>query len=454
MSSVRRIVRPAFIMVVLLAACGQSGCTGSASSATTVTVLGTWTDTEEAGFMAMVHGFEVKYHNQIHVIYTGLPDASAVLKNEVNNGHPPDLAVLANPGTMEQYAKEGKLYPIDRALDLSTINRKYSSGWLQNIQATGPTGSKNDYAIIVKAALKSVIWYDPAQFPPGYLGLLRSPNLTWNQLMSMTERLAAPGSSPWCVGMADGSNSGWPGTDWIEDIVLHQSGLQVYDQWVRGTLPWTSAPITQAWQAFRQIAATPRLVHGGTPSELATNPRSVGQGLFTTPPGCYLDHEGSFITDFYETHDTVGGVGSTSHPGPGTGFNFIPFPALTSVDRNNIEVSGDLIGMFTDSLAARKFLAYLTTPQAQEAWISRAGSGAFSVNKDVPTSFYPDQVSSEIGKILTQAVDVRFDASDSMPPIMETAFNDAVLDYIDNPGQLHTILQGLDQVQKAEYAGG
>jgi alpha-glucoside transport system substrate-binding protein len=72
----------------------------------------------------------------------------------------------------------------------------------------------------------------------------------------------------------------------------------------------------------------------------------------------------------------------------------------------------------------------------------------------VPRRFYPDRVSSNIAGILTQAANVRFDASDSMPSIMETAFNDAVLQYLDNPGQLHTILQGLDQVQKTTNTAG
>ena len=228
--------------------------------------------------------------------------------------------------------------------------------------------------------------------------------------------------------------------------------MQVYDEWVAGTLPWTSAPITQAWQAFGQVAARAGHVYGGTPSELATAFGTVGQSMFTSPPGCYLDHEGSFITGFYAL-DTLGPSRSGRHPQPGRGFNFIPFPALTSTDRNNIEVAGDLLGMFHDTPAAEKFIAYLTTPEAQEAWISLPGSGAISANKDVPVTNYPDPVSRDIAKTLTQAANVRFDGSDSMPLTMETAFYNAVLEYLDNPGQLHAILQGLDHVRKAAYTG-
>jgi alpha-glucoside transport system substrate-binding protein len=251
--------------------------------------------------------------------------------------------------------------------------------------------------------------------------------------------------------MADSSNSGWPGTDWIEDIVLHQSGLQVYDQWVAGNLPWTSAPITRARQAFGQVAATPGLVPGGTPAELATDFGTVGQSMFTRPSGCYLDHEGSFITGFY-SQDELGHSSSGGHPRPGTGFSFISFPPFTPADRNNIEVAGDLLGMFHDTPAARSFIAYLTTPQAQEAWSGLSGGGAISVNKDVPLNDYPDPISRDVAKILTQATNVRFDASDSMPPTMQSAFYNAVLEYLDNPGQLQAILRGLDQVQRAAYA--
>ena len=35
----------------------------------------------------------------------------------------------------------------------------------------------------------------------------------------------------WCVGIESGAASGWPGTDWIEDIVLRQAGPDSYNQW-------------------------------------------------------------------------------------------------------------------------------------------------------------------------------------------------------------------------------
>jgi len=444
----RRRASPLLLALVLLAAFGLAGCGRPASGEPVITVLGSWTGDEQRGFLAMVRGFEKKYG--IRVDYTGTRAADAVLSTDLKDGNPPDLAALATPGELHQYAKEGLLVPINGALDIKTMASQYGPGWRTLMQAAGPHGTRQYYAIFVKATLKSVIWYDPRRFPASDLGVLTSPGLTWSQLTKLTKQLQAGGTSPWCIGMQDGSNSGWPGTDWIEDILLHQSGPQVYGKWVAGKQRWNSTPVRKAWQTFGQVANTPGLVHGGTAAELANSYGTAGQPLFTSPHGCYLDHEASFIPAFY-AQDKLGPSAHGAHPAPKTDFDFIPFPPVTSAAQGSEEVAGDLLGMFRGSSAARKLIAYLTTPQAQEAWISRPGSGAISVNRLVLPSDYPDQVSGELAKNLTDAVNVQFDASDSMPPVMESAFNNAVLEYLDNPGQLTVILRSLDQVQKATY---
>lgn len=452
MTGNRRVPWPLGAVVLLLAAFVLPGCGGSAQAGTTVTVLGTWTGDEQSGFEAMVSGFEQKYG--IHVDYTGTRDSNAVLTSDLEDGNPPDLAVLPTPGQLSQYAAAGTLVPLDGALASVNLASQYGPGWRRLMQEAGPGGARHYYAIIVKAALKSVIWYDPRNLPAPDLAQLTSPDLTWGRLMSLSASLAKGGRTPWCMGFEDSSSSGWPGTDWIEDILLHQSGPGSYDRWIAGTLPWTSAPVEQAWQAFGQIANRSTLVHGGTRAELLTNYGQAGQPMFDSRPGCYLDHEGSFITAFY-AQDTLGSAGSDpgagAHPRPGTDFRFVPFPAPTPAADGAEEVAGDLLGMFRDTPAARKLIAYLTTPQAQEAWIKRAGSGAISVNNQVPLRDYPDPVSEALADNLTHASDVEFDASDSMPQAMENAFYNAVLEYLDRPSQLNAILRGLDQVQKAAY---
>jgi len=439
---------PLLAAASLLAAVALPGCEAAEAATGTVTVLGTWTGNEQSGFEAMIRGFEQQ--TGIQVDYTGTRDADAVLSSDLEDGNPPDLAVLATPGELHQYAAAGTLVPLDSALASVPLASQYGPAWRALMQEPGPSGARHYYAIIVKAALKSVIWYDPRTLPARYQSVLTSPGLTWQQLMNMTASTARSGTTPWCMGMEDSSNSGWPGTDWIEDILLHQSGPEVYDQWVAGTLPWTSAPVVSAWQTFGEIANTLGTVYGGTQAELITNYGQAGQPMFDGPPGCYLDHEASFITAFY-TQDTLGSSPADGHPQPGTDFRFVPFPTMSPAGQGAEEVAGDLLGMFRDTQAARELIAYLTGPKAQEAWITRPGSGAISVNKLVPLSDYPDPVSRALADNLTHAADVRFDASDSMPQVMENAFNTAILDYLDQPSRLGVILSDLDQVRKAAY---
>ena len=444
MNSLGRGVSSVLLVLVLLSALALPGCGSPAGGQAVITVLGPWTGGERDGFLAMLRGFEKQYG--IQVAFTGTRDADAVLTSDLKNGNLPGLAVLATRGELIQLAHAGSLRPIDGALDLNAMASQYGPSWLRLMQAAGPSGSRHYYAIMIKATLKSLIWYDPAQFPARDLGLLKSPGLTWSKLMSLTNSLAAGGRSPWCMGMADGSRSGWPGTDWIEDIVLHQSGPAVYDRWLAGTMPWTSAPIMRAWQTFGRLAGTAGAVLGGTKSEFATPYGKAGQPMFTNPPRCYLDHEGSFTTGFYQ-QDTLSGSGRSAHPQPGADFNFISFPPLTSAGQGSEEVSADLAVMFHDTPAARKLIAYLTTPQAQLAWISRPG-GALFVNRQVPLNAYPDPVARALAWILTHAASIHFDASNSMPQTMANAFNNAVLQYLDSPAQLNVILYGLDLVRR------
>jgi alpha-glucoside transport system substrate-binding protein len=412
-------------------------------------VLGTWIKDERTDFLAMVQGFENATGIQVH--YDGTRDADAVLTSELQSGNPPDLAVLATPGELSQYASNGNLVPLDQALDASPMTSEYAQGWIGLMRASGPSGKRHYYAVIIKAALKSVIWYDPKDLPPAARHVL-THGLTWTRLARLSAGLARSGRPPWCIGLEDSSNSGWPGTDWIEDILLHQSGPLVYDRWVAGTLPWTSEPIRQAWRTFGSVIAAHRsLVNGGVEEMLLTPFGQAGQSLFTSPPECFLEHQGSFITGYYN-QDKLPSLGGGGHPRPGTDFDFVPFPTIASAGQGSEEVAGDLLGMFRNTPAARELIAYLTTPNAQAAWIRRPGSGAISVNRLVPLSDYRDTVSQALAENLTQAKSVRFDASDSMPPVMETAFNHAVLAFVANPAQLDDLLRQLDQVRLAEYA--
>ena len=63
----------------------------------------------------MITAFNKKYPN-VHVNYKPVGNnLPTVLATAVAGGHPPDMADIAQPGTVKQFAKQGKLKPITYA---------------------------------------------------------------------------------------------------------------------------------------------------------------------------------------------------------------------------------------------------------------------------------------------------------------------------------------------------
>ena len=96
------------------------------------------------------------------------------------------------------------------------------------------------------ASVKGFIWYSPSLFAENGWEIPE----TWDDLMTLTQTIADSGRVPWCAGFGSDAATGWPGTDWIEDLVLRQSGPDVYDAWWQGEQAWNSPEIKEAFEAF------------------------------------------------------------------------------------------------------------------------------------------------------------------------------------------------------------
>jgi alpha-glucoside transport system substrate-binding protein len=396
-----------------------------------VSVLAVWGGSEQDSFLAMVKPFEDA--TGVKVEYTGTRDLNAVLTTRVQGGNPPDVAGLPGPGQMAQYAQQGNLVDLSQVLDMSTFGDQYAKTWIDLGTVDGKLAG-----IFIKASVKGLMWYDPKVWQANNYQIPQ----TWDDMMQLSQQIADGGNTPWCVALESGAASGWPGTDWLEDIVLRQAGPDVYSQWYQGQIPWTSPEIKKAWETWGQIVADPKMVYGGSNTMLTTNFGNVGDPLFTDPPGCYMAHQASFITDFF--------VQNTPDVKPVEDFDFFGFPPFDPNSPVSTEMAGDLFGMFNDTPQARALIKYLVTPEAQAIWVQRGG--AVSPNKAVPLSEYPDQLSAKAAEQLTSAEIAVFDASDLMPEAMNNAFWQAVLNYVQNPQDLDNILQNLDSVQKDAYS--
>ena len=436
-----RLVALFVVTMLVVAACssddnaspGGGGSAGSGGEGEqlggTISILAVYADAEQESFMAMIqpwadeHGVEIQY--------SSTRDINAQLTTQIAGGNPPDIAGLPGPGPMAQFARDGDLVPLTDVIDMDTYSSQYDSGWIN-------AGTVDDQlvGIFTKVSVKGLIFYNPQAFEAaGY-----TVPEDFDGVTALVDQIAADGTPPWGIGLESGAASGWPGTDWIEDFVVRQSGPDVYDQWVAGELPWTSPEITSAFEAFGAWASDPEFVAGGPQAVINTNFGNGGDCLFSDPAECYLHHQASFITGFFEDNfPDVAVAGET--------YDFFPMPGI---EFEGVTTGGDLFGMFNDTPQARSLIQYLTTPEAQQIWVERGG--AISPNKEVPVDAYPDETSQRFAQILLDAETTRFDASDLMPSAMNEAFFGAVLDYVQNPENLDSILADLDAVQADAYS--
>ncbi len=413
----------------------QSSTSSSSSSQSgqiggTVSMLAVWGGNELDIFNNMVKPFEQK--TGVKVEYEGTRDIDAVLTTRVQAGNPPDVAGLPGPGKMAEFARQGKLTDLSTVLDMSAMKKNYAQGWLDLGSVDGKL-----VGIFMKTSLKGLVWYNPQAFKAAGLTI---PS-TWDQLMQESKQLAAKGVTPWAVGLESGSASGWPGTDWLEEIFLKMYGPEKYKQWYEGKLAWTSPEVKKVWQTWGEIVTNPKMTYGGTQYELSTNFGSALNPIYQSPPKAYFGLQATFIQSFIQK--------AFPDLKPVTDINFFAFPSIDPQYAKSVETAGDLVGEFKKTPQADALVNYFTTAQSQDYWVK--GADGISPNRAVPLSDYPDQLSRDAAKILTSADIAVFDASDMMPSKMNNAFWSAVMNYVSNPGNLDSILANLDQVRKDAY---
>lgn len=400
------------------------------SAPTTLDVLNVWSGEEQDSFSAMVEPFTEQHGIKVHVESTR--DLNALLTTRLRGSNPPDIAILPNPGKMQELASHGKLIALDSFLDMNQIRNDYAQTWLD-------LGSYQHrlYAIFTKAANKGTIWYNPTQFQAQHYQIPTD----WQGLITLSNTISASGKYPWSMGVFSGAASGWPAADWIAEIFLNLNGGSLYDQWVNHQIPWTHEAVKNAFTYFGQIVGGAHYIEGAPQSILATSFQDASYASFQAQPTAYMYYLGDFTEGFITSRFT--------DARPSTDFDFFPFPTITPQYQGAVTGGADVVVAMRDNDAVRKLVAYLASAQAQEIWVRRGGFT--SLNRSVDLAAYPDPVAQASARMLTQARLFRFGADDLMPSLVEDAFWKGALDFIENQGRLDSILSSIEATAQQAY---
>ncbi|MEL6158417.1 MAG: ABC transporter substrate-binding protein [Cyanobacteria bacterium J06623_5] len=356
-----------------------------------VTIFGQFPPEEQEKFEQTILPFEEE--TGIDVVLEFENNFNSLLSMRIASFNKPDLAILPQPGLMADLAADGQLIPITEAVDIHALRAAYSDTWLDLGETNGEI-----YGLWNRVSVKSLVWYRPTAFEEKSYDIPR----TWPELMALSDRIVADGGTPWCIGLESGAATGWPGTDWIEDILLRTAGPETYRQWISHQISFDSPPVLAAFESFGELINKPGYVDGGSEKVLKTGYAESVLGIFNNPPSCYLHRQGNFIANFFPEGKA-----------PRIDYDVFLLPPIDEKFGTPLLIAGETIVMFNHTPESAALMQYLATPTPHKIW---AGLGGFiSPQKDVPLEAYPDAVTQTIAQILADADVVRFDGSDLMP---------------------------------------
>lgn len=363
-----------------------------------LTIEGPWTGAEARMVNNVLNYFSAATGAEVRYSGSDSFEQDIVISIQANSA--PNIAVFPQPGLAADMAARGALAPLGEET-ASWVSENYTAG--QSLVDLGTyanqQGEDELFAIFYRADLKSLVWYNPEQFDEG---MYEVPE-TYEELIALSEQMVEDGVTPWCVGLGSGAATGWPATDWVEDLMLRLHDPKVYDQWVTNELPFNSPEVVEAIEAYGQFVRSEGWVHGGPEVTATTDFRDSPSGLFQIPPDCYMVKQASFILSFFPEGSEYG-----------YDYDFFYFPSSTERDLGNpVLGAGTAVAITEDSPAARAFIEFLKTPIAHELWMAQEGflTPHLGANLDVFTN---DSMRA-MNEILLNATTFRFDGSDLMP---------------------------------------
>ncbi|MGN9842133.1 ABC transporter substrate-binding protein [Nonomuraea sp. H19] len=323
---------------------------------------------------------------------------SQLIVTRVQGNNLPDIALFPQPGIMKDLAAKGRLAPLDDVLDMPALKNSMANGTLDAGSQDGKL-----YGLMVSMNVKSLVFYPKQAFESaGYTAPKSIP-----ELLALSDKIRSEGKTPWCLGIESGPATGWPATDWLEELVLKYGGTTQYDDWTQHKIKFDSPLVRQAAGTFEKIAFTDGNVVGGRKSIASNNFGTAGNPMFRNPPGCFMYKMGNFVA-------AKGGFPDDVLADIDNRVGVFGFPPATAGGDNPVEGGGDLAGLFSkDNEAAKKILQYMSTKDFGAA--GAKGGVWMSPHKDFDVSNYPTKTVRDIAQIAYTSTALAFDGSDAMP---------------------------------------
>ena len=428
-------MRKSLLMTFLLLTLILGACGGASLEGEEVTITGALIGEDQEGFRANFESFTEE--TGIVVTYQGSDNFEQEIQIQMESGDTPDFALWPQPGAVVDAAQRGMLTSLeDLEIDIDAYKTNFSS-YLVGLG----TVDGSIYGGANAANLKSIVWYQPAEFEArGY-----AVPETWDAMIALADQIVADGMNPFCFGMYSNGASGWLATDWMEDIMLRTgNGTASYDQWVTNELKFEDPIVKNAATLLSQIMHTENYVVGGTDAIVSTYFGNAQDPMFSKDangnPGCFMHRQASFIPSFWP---------EAAQAGVGVETTVFPFPVIDASLPKAALGAGDMWGAFNDRDATKAVAEYMLSAEFHAAAAAMPNNARLSAHTGFDTSVYSKDINRILGTIIADALAAdafRFDASDLMPPeVGAGSFWKEMMNLaVEGPGYIDTAMANID----------
>ncbi len=442
----RKVVASMLAGALVLAACGDNGDDVEAIDegdpaaeepadddgdleGATVSVFGAPTSVEEAAIQNVI---DETFNDPTgaNAGYEGSDDFESQIQIRAEGGNPPDVALFPQPGPLVEHAEQGFLVSLeDLGFDIDELRDQFGDYLLSLGEHDG-----QHYGIPTNVNYKSMVWYNAAVFDEeGY----ETPD-TWDEMIELSEQMVADGYTPWVIGTGSDAATGWPATDWMEDIMLRTAEPEQYDAWVAGELPFDSDEVRRAAELFAEIAFNEEFIVGETAGIPGLDFRDAPDALFADD-GALMHRQASFVTSFFPSGTELG-----------TDVDWFQFP---EIDQQGALIAGEMAAIYDDRPEVQAFVESFTGQEAQCTMGTQEDPDTgdavqrISPHLEVGPDCYRDEVMQEASQQIVEALEAgtaRFDASDLMPAAVGSgSFWDGMNEWMEG-SDLDTVLQQID----------
>jgi alpha-glucoside transport system substrate-binding protein len=388
-------------VAVLTAGClseggGGGGGGGGGNTSNTIEVMYAFAGEQEAGFKKEVDAWAKD--NDVTVKYSQTGNFNQLINTRVQGNDAPDVALFPQPGIMRQLADR------DLLLDLSdVVDKGDQDAMIQDFLKIGQVDDKL-YAVPMSVNVKSIVFYPKQGIQAAGLS---SPPETLDDLMALTDKVAGTGTTPWCFGIESEAATGWPATDWVENLMLINYGSDVYNQWVNHEIPFNDPKVLDVLNQMDELLLADGHTNGGRQSIASSNFNTAANPMFDNPPGCYMYRQGNFVATKGNFPDEV--IADIDNR-----VGVFPMPGKTAEDKPVLG-GGDLAGIFSkDNESAKKLVQFLASSDFGTNGYGATGSW-ISPRTDFDASVYPNETIRSIANIAYSSTEFVFDGSDQMP---------------------------------------